>query len=78
MANSVMHAVIGFMMQRGLRSMFSSGGSNSGGTMSAIANVLGGRGLVTTLSKTMIWLSTSSKHVESRTLSRPLSTHSKL
>lgn len=39
MANSVMSAVIGFMVQKGIGSMFSSG---SGGIMSAISNVIGG------------------------------------
>ncbi len=42
MANSVMNAVIGFMMQKGIGNMFSSGGSGSGGIMSAISNVIGG------------------------------------
>jgi hypothetical protein len=42
MANSVMNAVMGFMMQKGIGSMFSSGSSGGGGIMSAISNVIGG------------------------------------
>jgi hypothetical protein len=44
LANSIMTAVIGFMMQKGIGSMFSSGGSNSGGIMSAMSNILGTSG----------------------------------
>jgi hypothetical protein len=42
MANSVINAVIDFMMQKGIGNMFSSGGSGGGGIMSAISNVIGG------------------------------------
>jgi hypothetical protein len=41
-ANSVMNAVIGFMMQKGVGNMSSAGDSGSGGIMSAISNVIGG------------------------------------
>ena len=43
-AKSVMIAVIGFMMQKGIGNMFTSGGSggSGGGIMSAISNVIGG------------------------------------
>jgi len=42
LANSIMTAVIGFMMQNGIGSVFSSnGGTGSGGIMSAISRVLG-------------------------------------
>jgi len=44
LANSIMSAVIGFMMQKGIGSMFSSGGGSSGGIMSAMSNILGGSG----------------------------------
>jgi hypothetical protein len=45
LANSIMNAVIGFMMQKGIGNMFSSGGSSSsGGIMSAISSILGGSG----------------------------------
>jgi hypothetical protein len=40
-ANSVMNAVIGFMMQKGIGNIFSSGGSGLGGIISAISNVIG-------------------------------------
>jgi hypothetical protein len=43
LANSIMNAVIGFMMQKSIGNMFSSGGgSSSGGIMSAMSNILGG------------------------------------
>jgi len=42
LANSIMTAVIGFMMQNGIGSVFSfNGGTGSGGIMSAISRVLG-------------------------------------
>jgi hypothetical protein len=42
MATMVINAVIGYMMQKGIGNMFSSGGSGSEGIMSAISNVIGG------------------------------------
>jgi hypothetical protein len=45
LANSIMNAVIGFMMQKGIGNMFSSGGSSgSVGIMSAMSSILAGSG----------------------------------